>query len=173
MMINKITSNNNKTTFGSKPKLLEAGLEKAAKGNAIHQRLALGAAALAFQPIIDLSNKEIDEETRKVSAVRSAAKAIIGTATGVVVRGATIALGKKLFKKPEDVSKIFGKQIAEFSLNKEAIERIPTAVGTLAGLAVMMFSNFLVDAPLVNLAMAKINEAMDTDKPEKEMNTDA
>ena len=39
--------------------------------NSPHQRLILGATALATQPFIDLNNKKADKETRAVSVART------------------------------------------------------------------------------------------------------
>ena len=67
-------------------------------GKALHspeQRLILGATALATQPFIDLNNKDVDEETRKISAARTIAKIIAGTTVGVLVRYAGIWAAKR------------------------------------------------------------------------------
>lgn len=183
-MITRVQSNNKSVTFGSlnASKGAQKLLTKAADFTSVQQRIALGVSALAFQPLIDLRNKDVDEDTRKVSAVRSAAKAIIGTTTGVIVRGGTILLGAMLFAKRDAAGKII-KEVAQNgkkssyvldpdkikkicgdgfkNLDEDAIKRIPSVVGTIAALGVMLFSNFLVDAPLTNAVMGKINEVMD------------
>lgn len=41
-------------------------------------RLILGVTALMSQPFIDLNNKKVDEDTRKVSAARTVAKLLQG-----------------------------------------------------------------------------------------------
>ena len=49
-------------------------------------RVILGASALMSQPFIDMHNRKVDEDTRKVSAARTVAKIIAGTLTGFFVR---------------------------------------------------------------------------------------
>ena len=66
--------------------------------HAPEQRIILGATALATQPLIDLKNKNVDEETRKTSVARTIAKIIAGTLVGVVVRYAGIAFVRRYTK---------------------------------------------------------------------------
>ena len=71
-------------------------------GKTLHapeQRILIGATGLAIQPFIDLNNKNVDKETRKTSAWRTAAKIIAGTIVGVAVRYWGIAFVKKFEKK--------------------------------------------------------------------------
>ena len=56
------------------------------KLNSVEQRIILGATALATQPFFDYYNKNVDEDTRKVSTARTIAKIIAGTAVGIAVR---------------------------------------------------------------------------------------
>ena len=107
------------------------------------QRLAFGVAALALHPVMDKMNPWVDDETKKTSAIRSAAKAIACTLTGVIIREGCIigtnALlnNEKLIKKlPEYMTKDKGHTSA--------------VIGTLMGLGVMMFTNFIIDVPLTD-----------------------
>lgn len=183
-MITRIQSNNTAPSFGAlnPSKGVEKFLTKAADFTSVHQRLALGLTALAIQPTIDLRNKDVDEDTRKVSAVRSAAKALIGTTTGIIVRATTIMLSASIFAKRDGAGKIIKELKANGKkgsyvidpqkvkricaqgfekLDADAIKRIPSVVGTIAALGIMIFSNFIIDAPLTNLAMDKINKFME------------
>lgn len=143
-------------------------------GKCLHapeQRLILGATALATQPFIDLNNKAVDEDTRKISAARTVAKIIAGTLVGVAVRYAGIkfvqAFSKHKFVYSVDSPKMVQKIIpdpkrgfltptkfkgAEFPLPeqevKKRIEKYQKAMGTLAATVVMVATNFLLDAPL-------------------------
>ena len=63
-------------------------------------RFILGATALMSQPFIDLNNKKVDEDTRKVSAARTVAKIIAGTATGVLIRSGCIHAVNAFTKLP-------------------------------------------------------------------------
>ena len=182
-MITRIQSNNNTINFGALKlnKGAQNFLTKADNFSSVHQRLALGVFGLIVQPAIDLKNKEVDEDTRKVSALRSAAKAIIGTTTGIIVRGGCIKAAELKFAKRDSngavlknakktvidenkIYKTFKKGFDSLKLDdkqlKEAINRVPSVIGTIAALCVMIATNFLVDAPLTNKTMEKLEEIM-------------
>ena len=143
-------------------------------GKALHapeQRIILGATALATQPFIDLNNKDVDEETRKISAARTIAKIIAGTTVGVIVRYAGIWAAnrysnfEKVFadadkkivekiipdKKNGFLTPAFAKNtifpISEAELAKR-MTRYRKAMGTLLATIAMVATNFLCDAPL-------------------------
>jgi len=61
-----------------------------------HQRLVLGIASISSQPFFDYYNKNVDQETRNYSAVRTVAKIIVGTTEGCLVRFLAIKYGKKI-----------------------------------------------------------------------------
>ena len=115
------------------------------------QRLALGVTALASQPFIDANNKSVDEKTRKVSVARTVAKIIAGTFTGFFIRYGCI-------KAIKNFSQIPGKGIPKYKSiftpkgitdnNTDAFEQYRNAMGTVIALGVMLFTNFLIDAPL-------------------------
>jgi len=107
------------------------------------QRLAFGVAAFTLHPFMDRMNPWIDEETRETSAVRSTAKAIASTLTGVIIREACIVGTNKLLGN-ENIVKKLPKYMTKDKGHTSAV------IGTLAGLAVMMFTNFLIDVPLTN-----------------------
>lgn len=149
-------------------------------GKCIHspeQRLILGATALATQPVIDLCNKNVDEETRKTSVARTLAKIVAGTIVGVAVRAGCIALvkkyckydmryldkGEKLVKRivpkkkngffvPILNSKILGGKEKNFSLTEAEVqkrfEKYIKSMGTFVATIAMIGTNFLIDAPL-------------------------
>lgn len=188
-MIRKVESNNNAVSFGAvklKPLGIKAQniLKSADNFSSIHQKLILGTFGLIVQPAIDLRNKEVDKDTRKVSALRSAAKAIIGTATGLVVRGLTIKGAKLAFSKKGTGGKVLDEQKIYNTFKKgfdslklepdklsDAIKRTPSVVGTLAALGVMIFTNFLVDAPLTNKTMEQLDKLMPNIGSNNEDNT--
>lgn len=124
-------------------------------------RLILGVTALMSQPFIDFYNRDIDDETRKVAVCRTVAKIIAGTLTGFAVRKGTIGLIKacsqkagpnvakwKTFFTPKDVTKV----------DTEAFKQYQNALGTFVSLGVMMFTNFLIDAPLTKYLTNKFND---------------
>ena len=121
-----------------------------------HNRLILGATALMSQPFIDLNNKRVDEDTRKVSAARTVAKILAGTLTGFTVRYGCIKAIDAFSKLPEQIlnDMKFKKWRTLFTptsaLNGvlEDLTQYKYAYGTFLSLGVMLFTNFLIDAPL-------------------------
>jgi len=129
-------------------KLLKDAGEKISSAE---QRLILGVSALTTQPFIDNRNKRVDEETRKVSVARTIAKIIAGTLTGYFIRKGCIKGIKALSQIPKDgvawYKTIFTpKGIADNTT--DAFAQYRNAMGTIVALVVMMFTNFLIDAPL-------------------------
>ena len=114
-------------------------------------RLIMGGTAIFTQTAIDRNNKRVDKETRKVSELRTAAKVIVGTCAGIAVRqpcydfvkACTSPEGKKKYSQlliPK--SKRLGlKEGDQFLKNHRIIS------STLLALAIMTFTNFLIDAP--------------------------
>ena len=121
------------------------------KISSAEQRLILGASALMTQPFIDANNKKVDEKTRKVSVARTIAKIVAGTATGFIIRKACIK-GIKAMSQPRGAnvpkwkSLFTPKNITK--TNTDAFMQYRNAMGTIVALVVMMFTNFLIDAPL-------------------------
>jgi hypothetical protein len=70
------------------------------KIDSYHVRMALGIGALSIEPFVDFySNKKMDKESRWYSAVKTSAKIIIGTATGVTARYFGQKVGARYFAK--------------------------------------------------------------------------
>ena len=151
---------------------VKSGLNWAGKAlHAPEQRIILVATALATQPFIDLNNKDVDEETRKISAARTIAKIIAGTTVGVIVRYAGIWAANR-YSKFEKVFADADKKIIEkiipdkkngfltpaFAKNTifpisdaelaKRMTRYRKAMGTLLATIAMVATNFLCDAPL-------------------------
>jgi hypothetical protein len=126
-------------------------------------RLILGVSALMSQPFIDLKNKHVDKDTRKVSAARTVAKIIAGTLTGVAIRYGCIRAINSFCKIPtEELLKsklaswetLFTPSVA-FKNPAVNLKKYKEAYGTLLALVVMVFTNFLVDAPLTKFLTNK------------------
>lgn len=121
------------------------------KISSAEQRLILGASALMSQPFIDAHNKSVDEKTRKVSVARTVAKIIAGTLTGYYIRKGCIKGIKTLSEMPsKNVKKIktlFTPSNAKDNTSDPFLQ-YRNAMGTVVALVVMMFTNFLIDAPL-------------------------
>ena len=105
--------------------------------NPVGNRLVLAATGILLQPTIDYYNKKVDRKTREVSATRTAAKIIAGTAVGLVVRGACLALSKNPKFIPDIIKN-----------SPDKIKNFQIAFSTIMAMGVMTFTNFLIDAPL-------------------------
>lgn len=123
-------------------------------------RLILGVTALMSQPFIDFYNRKVDEETRRVSVCRTIAKIIAGTLTGYAVR-------KGAIKGIQLCSKLPGKDVPKWktlftpkdvkNVNTDEFKQYQNALGTFISLGVMLFTNFLIDAPLTKYLTNKLN----------------
>lgn len=123
-------------------------------------RLILGVSALLSQPFIDLSNKKVDEDTRKVSTARTVAKIIAGTLTGVAIRSACIHSIDAFTKYPDEITENmkFKKLRSLFAPSKgilKDLNQYKKSFGTILSLVVMVFTNFLIDAPLTKFLTNK------------------
>lgn len=108
------------------------------KCTSAHQRGILGLTALMTQPFIDARNKDVDEKTKKYSVARTIAKIIAGTMTGVAIRAGCIRLMKTKFFHPARWDK----------LAPDIQDQYRNGMGTFLSLFIMVFTNFLIDAPL-------------------------
>lgn len=138
--------------------------------NSPEQRLIQGATALAMQPFIDFKNKAADEDTRAVSVARTIGKIVAGTLVGVGVRYASIAVAKRfsrfvLQEGPKYLTEIKRKTKYDVLLpiidcSKKQIEKVDflaeydksiKTIGTIFATGAMVFTNFLIDAPLTKI----------------------
>lgn len=115
-------------------------------------RLVLGCAAVTAQPIIDRYNPRVNEDTAVTAMFRSFSKAIVCTTVGFCVRGATYKVvskyahasekeGSTLFTPKE----ILKEKNSEIQKNKLKLHK--NTLSTVFALGVMLFTNFLLDAP--------------------------
>ncbi len=116
-------------------------------------RLILGVSALMSQPFIDLHNRKVDEDTRKVSAARTVAKIIAGTLTGVAIRSGCIHAIDAFTHYPREITPDmkFKKLRSLFAPSEGLVKNLTQykkSLGTIISLVVMVFTNFLIDAPL-------------------------
>lgn len=126
-------------------------------------RLILGVTALMSQPFIDLHNRKVDEETRKVSAARTVAKIIAGTLTGVIVRKGCIKAIDAFSKLPSQITSttkwpwlrtLFTPDSAIAGILTD-LTHYKNAFGTILSLFVMTITNFAIDAPLTKFLTNK------------------
>ena len=143
--------------------------------NSPEQRLIQGATALAMQPLIDFNNKAADDDTRAVSVARTIGKIIAGTIVGVGVRYASIYAAKQfsrytLKEGPKYLTQINRKSKRDILLPKFNCEKTPIkkqdfldkydksvkTLGTIIATFAMIFTNFLIDAPLTRKITKKL-----------------
>lgn len=143
--------------------------------NSPEQRLIQGATALAMQPLIDFNNKAADDDTRAVSVARTIGKIIAGTIVGVGVRYASIYAAKQfsrytLKEGPKYLTQINRKSKRDILLPKFDCEKTPIkkqdfldkhdksvkTLGTIIATFAMIFTNFLIDAPLTRIITKKL-----------------
>ena len=161
-----LNNKNNSQSFTSGIKLGEKAvksLHKIDDMTSVGQRIIIGSSALLLQPMLDFSNKKVDKKTRQTSASRSISRAIVGTLTGIAVRGGTIkladtfaksgrALDFKLNDKHVEILRKNGEKIVKnlSEASKDQLKNYSATIGTLLGLGIMLFTNFLIDVPGVN-----------------------
>lgn len=149
----------NNMTIGSENKNFI--IEKVKKFSTPENRLFLGATALAFQPFIDLHNKDVDEKTRKISCYRTIAKIIAGTLTGILIRKACIKSINALTRTPRELSEFKKLPTAlngalipshltreKFTEAERLVKKHRDTIGSFFALGVMLFTNFAIDVPL-------------------------
>lgn len=128
-----------------------------------HNRLIIGGTALVTQPVIDLYNDKVDKKTREVSCARTIGKIIAGTLTGVVARWGFI----KLVKKYSIIEKTAAKTTKSFfspSNVKEgthALKQYRNTMGNILAIAVMLITNFAIDAPLTQFLTNHFTKRID------------
>jgi len=141
-------------------------IEKAGNFSTPANRFLIGATALSIQPWMDFNNKDVDEETRKMSALRTVAKIVVGTTTGILTRIGCIRLMKNFTRTMEEFEKT-GKKATKwdtfliptnipyekFSGAERLLKKHRNALGSFIAIAVML----LTDAPLTKLLTNFIN----------------
>ena len=124
-------------------------------------RLALGVAAITTQPALDYFNPKVDKDTATSSALRTLVKIPVCTSVGFIVRGGTYKLVEKYahLSEKEGSTLLTPKSILEMKnleKAKEALKIHKNAASTCFALAIMFFTNFLIDAPLTTYFANKL-----------------
>lgn len=139
------------------------------------QRLIMGVTAICTQPLIDLSNKNVDEETRWTSTMKTISKIVVGTTVGVLVRHYSIKLArnwKYLWHQKGDLHIVpahpdtnIWKEIADKNIREEKAKEYfkhmndyANTVGTIIGTGVGLITNFVIDAPCTKAMTNYLNE---------------
>lgn len=134
-------------------------------------RLILGVTALMSQPFIDLNNRKVDEDTRKVSAARTVAKIIAGTTTGVLIRSGCIHAIDAFTKLPNEITPDMKFKTLRTLFTPSAgilkdLNQYKKSLGTILSLGVMVVTNFLLDAPLTKFLTNKFVDRINSKKQE-------
>lgn len=132
-------------------------------------RLALGAAAISSQPWIDLYNPKVDKDTAKAASLRTTAKILVCTTVGFTVRGLCYNLTEKFAHgTPNEGSTLLTPQAILKETNQELrnskLKLHKNAFSTLFALSVMLFTNFLLDAPGTTMLANKFLKMANLDK---------
>jgi len=125
------------------PKLLQSVALATGKISTPGQRAILMVSAIPTQTLIDVHNEAIDEDTRITSAARTLGKIIAGGCVGITVRALCI---KALDRAIKPGGFIWIKELE--SLNPIQIKKYQGAIGSMFGIIVCLFTNFLLDAPI-------------------------
>lgn len=137
-------------------------------------RLIMGASALITQPLIDSSNKKVDEETRRVSRNRTIAKILVGTGVGICIRGSCYELVQKMTNlegKSDYHKKLLPTNYLEdLAKNPKFLKNYRSALSTALAILVMSVTNFVIDAPLTALLTNKLNTKKSVELNEQEVN---
>lgn len=145
-------------------------VKAAEKFTTVHNRLFIGLVAFATQPWIDLFNPDVDSDTKKMSCLRTSAKIIIGTATGVAVRHACInwmlpkltKVGKEFENNKLATLFMPSNEEAKKALikSKSLLDNHRNVMGTFIAIAAMM----ITDPPLTLFLTNFFNKYFNTHK---------
>lgn len=123
-------------------------------------RVALGVAAITSQPWWDYFNPKVDDDTAKASAIRTGSKIGVCTTIGFTIRSLAHAFVKKFANgstkegstllTPKEILREINPEIKECKLKLHQ-----NTFAFFVALFVMMFTNFLIDAPLTTYVANK------------------
>ena len=146
-----------------------------AGSSAVAQKLVMSASEASIGPAMDIAigkiiTKATDEkdgrtnQSSKVQAVRTFSQTVGGTISGVIIRfaciaGLTYALTKVGGKAGTEIAKKIDKSGNKnsYEIQKNASALGKSMGGVLATL-VMMFTNFVVDVPIINFINKKVSD---------------
>lgn len=171
------------STLANHSKLI-AGL---AGSSVIGQKIVMSGSEATIGPVMDIAigkgitkvtNEKGDRTNKssKAQAIRSFSQSIGGTIVGVAVRGACIFGATKVASKAgEKIGSEIGNLISEngkitkenpyqFTKNASAWGK---NIGGAAALVVMMFTNFLIDAPFINWINNKVTKSIENHNQNK------
>lgn len=124
-------------------------------------RVIVGVTALMTQPVIDLYNKDVDEDTRKAACARDIGKNIAGTTSGFFVRYGFIKLTEKWSEQGDVGKSKFKKLFTPANANPEmkfAYKQYRNAMGTFLAVLGLLITNFAFDIPVTNFITNEITK---------------
>ncbi len=169
---------NQAVNFISKHPMFVTGL---AGSSVIAQKIVMSGSEATIGPLMDIAigkgitkiTNEQDDRTNqssKIQAIRTCSQSVGGTITGVLIRaacifGSTALLMKAGQKAGGKIAEIINptkisKAVDEYHYVKNAENWGKTVGGALA-IAVMMFTNFVIDAPFINAINKKMTSFID------------
>lgn len=126
-------------SFTVGPRLTQQILKTGSMSSSVH-RLWIGSTGLLTRPAIDYYNGDVDTETRKYSAAKTAVKVAITVFNGILTRIAAERLGMVLVKKGI---------IQPLSKNLDPMA-FANGVATVTSFLATVLTTFTLDIPLIN-----------------------
>lgn len=151
-----------------------------AGSSVIAQKVVMSASEATVAPAMDIAvgnaiTKATNEkdgktkETSKTQAIRTFSQAVGGTVVGVILRaiciaGATYALSKVGEKAGKKIAEIINpEKLSSKADNFEYKEKMAAwgkSVGGTIALGIMFFTNFIIDAPFINVINKKATDVV-------------
>lgn len=94
----------------------------------VQERMIQAVPSLALQPTIDLNNPDVDKDTQKTAAVKTAIMCVVGATDGIISRTVGMALGERLAINGK--IKPISKDVAEI-VSRDLAEKVPEISKTL------------------------------------------
>lgn len=173
MKLNSINQQNNQkfsgiATWVAKNPKVASGIAALAGSSVVAQKVVMTGSEATIGPMMDIGigraitniAGETDNRTNessRVQAIRTFSQSVGGTITGVIIRLACIALCTKLCaeagkKAGSEIGKILSKNVNVENVYEfqENASKWGKNVGGALATAVMLVTNFIIDAPFIN-----------------------
>jgi len=185
MKINNINQQQNKQNFNgiagriAKNPKLAAGIATLAGSSVVAQKIVMSGSEAVIGPVMDVGIGKVitnvtgetdnrTNESSKVQAIRTFSQSVGGTIIGVIIRVGCIAAATALCAKAgQKAGSEIGKILTKDVNSKNAFEFQENAskwgknIGGAAATAVMLVTNFIIDAPFINWINKKATGVVD------------
>lgn len=151
-----------------------------AGSSVIAQKVVMSSAEATVAPVMDIAVGDVitkvsnekdgkTKESSKTQAIRTFSQAVGGTIIGVIIRGiciagATMVLSKAGEKVGKKIAEIINPEKLSSELEnfeyKEKMAAWGKSVGGTIALGIMFFTNFVIDAPFINLINKKATDVV-------------